>query len=57
MTSEVVGRYLICKAKQEIQSVKDAIAREGQGQHVSPTFLSSQPEEEGIKDLVHTQWR
>ncbi len=42
-------------AKQEFQSVKDAIAREGQSWHASPTFLSNLPEdEEGMKYLGYT---
>ena len=41
-------------AKQEFQSVKDAIAREGQTWHASPSFLSNLPEEEGMKYLGYT---
>ena len=41
-------------AKQEFQTVKDAIAAEGHSWHASPTFLSSLPEEEGLKYLGYT---
>ena len=41
-------------AKQEFQTVKDAIAAEGHSWHASPSFLSNLPEEEGKKYLGYT---
>ena len=41
-------------AKQEFQTVKDAIAHEGHTWHASPTFLANLSEEEGKKYLGYT---